>query len=84
MKTKHKQVLIICVGLLAGLLLFRGGTMTYAGLVIFLLDLGLVRLLLRCPHCSGGFGSSAPARPAPTAGRSWSERSADCGGRRES
>ena len=51
MKRKHKQMLIIWVGLLAGILLFRGGWMTYAGLLIFLLDLGLVWLLLRCPHC---------------------------------
>ena len=40
MKRKHKQMLIIWVGLLAGLLIFRGGWMTYAGLLIFLLDLG--------------------------------------------
>ena len=51
MKRKHKQILIIWVGLLAGLLIFRGGWMTYAGLLIFLLDLGLVWWLLRCPHC---------------------------------
>ena len=51
MKRKHKQMIIIWVGLLAGILLFRGGWMTYAGLGIFLLDLGLVWLLLRCPHC---------------------------------
>ena len=37
MKRKHKQILIIWVGLLAGLLIFRGGWMTYAGLLIFLL-----------------------------------------------
>ena len=42
MKRKHKQMIIIWVGLLAGILLFRGGWMTYAGLGIFLLDLGLV------------------------------------------
>ena len=30
MKRKHKQILIIWVGLLAGLLIFRGGWMTYA------------------------------------------------------
>ena len=41
MKRKHKQMLIIWVGLLAGLLIFRGGWMTYAGLLIFLLDLVL-------------------------------------------
>ena len=35
MKRKHKQILIIWVGLLAGLLIFRGGWMTYAGLLIF-------------------------------------------------
>ena len=54
MKRKHKQILIIWVGLLAGLLIFRGGWMTYAGLLIFLLDLGLVWWLLRCPHCGKG------------------------------
>ena len=46
MKRKHKQILIIWVGLLAGLLIFRGGWMTYAGLLIFLLDLGLVAAAL--------------------------------------
>ena len=51
MKIKHKQMLIIWVGLLAGILLFRGGGMTIAGLVVFFIDLGLVWLLLRCPHC---------------------------------
>ena len=70
MKRKHKQILIIWVGLLAGLLIFRGGWMTYAGLLIFLLDLGLVWWLLRCPHC----GSSDRIRPAHTAARKWSER----------
>ena len=50
MKRKHKQILIIWVGLLAGLLIFRGGWMTYAGLLIFFLDLGLVWRVLRCPH----------------------------------
>ena len=33
MKRKHKQILIIWVGLLAGLLIFRGGWMTYACLL---------------------------------------------------
>ena len=61
MKRKHKQILIIWVGLLAGLLIFRGGWMTYAGLLIFLLDLGLV-------------WSSDRIRPAHTAARKWSER----------
>ena len=56
MKRKHKQILIIWVGLLAGLLIFRGGWMTYEGLMIFLLDLGLVSVReLRpdktCPYC---------------------------------
>ena len=69
MKRKHKQILIIWVGLLAGLLIFRGGWMTYAGLLIFLLDLGLVWWLLRCPHWS-----SDRIRPAHTAARKWSER----------
>ena len=41
MKRKHKQILIIWVGLLAGLLIFRGGWMTYAGLLIFLLAAAL-------------------------------------------
>ena len=74
MKRKHKQILIIWVGLLAGLLIFRGGWMTYAGLLIFLLDLGLVWWLLRCPHCGSPFGSSDRIRPAHTAARKWSER----------
>ena len=69
MKTKHKQVLIICVGLLAGLLLFRGGTMTYAGLVIFLLDLGLVRLLLRCPHCKRWVREFSTSKTCPYCGK---------------
>ncbi|MHA5221408.1 hypothetical protein [Dysosmobacter sp. Phy] len=69
MKTKHKQVLIICVGLLAGLLLFRGGTMTYAGLVIFLLDLGLVRLLLRCPHCKRWVQEFSTGKTCPYCGK---------------
>ena len=56
MKRKHKQILIIWVGLLAGLLIFRGGWMTYAGLLIFFLDLGLVWWLLRCPHCGFPLG----------------------------
>ena len=68
MKTKHKQVLIICVGLLAGLLLFRGGTMTYAGLAIFLLDLGLVRLLLRCPHCKRWVREFSTGKTCPYCG----------------
>ena len=68
MKRKHKQILIIWVGLLAGLLIFRGGWMTYAGLLIFLLDLGLVWWLLRCPHC----GKSV--RELRSGGRKWSER----------
>ena len=34
MKRKHKQMIIIWVGLLAGILLFRGGWMTYAGVGI--------------------------------------------------
>ena len=69
MKTKHKQVLIICVSLLAGLLLFRGGTMTYAGLVIFLLDLGLVRLLLRCPHCKRWVREFSTGKTCPYCGK---------------
>ena len=36
MKRKHKQMIIIWVGLLAGILLFRGGWMTYVGLLIFI------------------------------------------------
>ena len=74
MKRKHKQILIIWVGLLAGLLIFRGGWMTYAGLLIFLLDLGLVWWLLRCPTAESPFGSSDRIRPAHTAARKWSER----------
>ena len=74
MKRKHKQILIIWVGLLAGLLIFRGGWMTYAGLLIFLLDLGLVWWLLRCPHCGKSVRELRPDRPAHTAARKWSER----------
>ena len=69
MKTKHKQVLIICVGLLAGILLFRGGSMTIAGLVIFLLDLGLVRLLLRCPHCKRWVREFSTGKACPYCGK---------------
>lgn len=74
MKRKHKQILIIWVGLLAGLLIFRGGWMTYAGLLIFLLDLGLVWWLLRCPHCGKSVRELDRIRPAHTAARKWSER----------
>ena len=42
MKRKHKQILIIWVGLLAGLLIFRGGWMTYAGLLILVIGLEVV------------------------------------------
>ena len=66
MKRKHKQILIIWVGLLAGLLIFRGGWMTYAGLLIsFWIWAGVVAAALpplrksvrelrpdkTCPYC---------------------------------
>ena len=74
MKRKHKQILIIWVGLLAGLLIFRGGWMTYAGLLIFFLDLGLVCGCCAAPTAGSPSGSSGRTRPVPTAGRKWSER----------
>ena len=70
MKRKYKQILIIWLGLLAGILLFRGGWMTYAGLAIFLLDLVLVKSTQRWEN---PFGSSARTRPARIAARKWSE-----------
>ena len=73
MKRKHKQILIIWVGLLAGLLIFRGGWMTYAGLLIFLLDLGLVWWLLRCPHCGRHLGRER-GNTCPHCGRSLTEK----------
>ena len=69
MKRKHKQMLIIWVGLLAGILLFRGGWMTYAGLLIFLLDLGLVWLLLRCPHCKRWVQEFSTGKTCPYCGK---------------
>ena len=69
MKRKHKQMIIIWVGLLAGLLIFRGGWMTYAGLLIFLLDLGLVWWLLRCPHCGKSVRELRPDKTCPYCGK---------------
>ena len=69
MKRKHKQMIIIWVGLLAGILLFRGGWMTYAGLGIFLLDLGLVWLLLRCSHCGKPVRELRPDKTCPYCGK---------------
>ena len=65
MKRKHKQILIIWVGLL----IFRGGWMTYAGLLIFLLDLGLVWWLLRCPHCGKSVRELRPDKTCPYCGK---------------
>ena len=68
MRIKHKQMLIIWVGLLAGILLFRGGGMTIAGLVVFFMDLGLVRLLLRCPHCKRWVREFSTGKTCPYCG----------------
>ena len=43
--------------------------MTYAGLVIFLLDLGLVRLLLRCPHCKRWVREFSTGKTCPYCGK---------------
>ena len=69
MKRKHKQMIIIWVGLLACILLFQGGCMTYAGLGIFLLDLGLVWLLLRCTHCGKPVRELRPDKTCPYCGK---------------
>ena len=69
MKRKHKQMIIIWVGLLAGILLFRGGWMTYAGLGIFLAYPGLVWLLLRCPHRGKPVRELRPDKPCPYCGK---------------
>ena len=53
----------------AAILLFRGGWMTYAGLGIFLLDLGLVWLLLRCPHCGKPVRELRPDKTCPYCGK---------------
>lgn len=58
MKRKHKQILIIWVGLLAGLLIFRGGWMTYAGLLIFLWIWGWCGGCCAAPTAESPFGSS--------------------------
>jgi DNA-directed RNA polymerase subunit RPC12/RpoP len=69
MKRKYKQILIIWLGLLAGILLFRGGWMTYAGLAIFLLDLVLVKSTQRCPHCGRQMRELRPDKTCPYCGK---------------
>ena len=69
MKRKHKQILIIWVGLLAGLLIFRGGWMTYAGSLIFLLDLGLVWWAAAAPTAEESVRELRPDKTCPYCGK---------------